>query len=54
MLIFEGLRANLSYNAGQSTGVLFQNSFDIKKKNINSKNNSWEKLTQENSRFDKL
>lgn len=54
IFISKGLSTNLSYNASQSINALFQNSYAISKNNIDSKNNSYRKLTQKSLEFDKL
>ena len=54
MLTSGGLGANLSYNAGQSAGVLSRDSPAVGENNSDDKDNSCKKLTQESSGFDKL
>lgn len=53
MLTSEGLSTDLSYSTGQFTGALSQDFLAISENNINGKDNSYRKLTQENLKFNK-
>ena len=54
MLTSGGLGADSSYSAGQSAGVLSQDSPVVSENNTDGKDNSCGKLTQESLGFDKL